>query len=105
MNLGKTAHAAICRRENEGGIDVARIELDGATLRRDRRVPTSKPPLDKTNRFHDIKVIWKALFSLLEFLEPPGEIKLPEIAIVTKSKVSFRQVGVKRERAIEGILS
>ena len=60
-----------------------------------------KPPLDKADRSDDINVIRKVLFSLLEFLEPPGEIALPPIAIVTKSKVSFRQVRVKRESMIE----
>ena len=57
--------------------------------------------MDKGDRIGDINVIRKALFSLLEFLEPPGEIALPVIAIITKSKVSFRQVGVKRESMIE----
>src|SRR5437867_1440637 len=63
-----------------------------------------KPPLDKGDRKDNINVIRKTLFSLLEFREPPGEIALPPIAIIAKSKVSFRQVRVERESTIEGIL-
>ena len=85
-------------------MDVARIELDDAAQRHDRLVPMPKPPLDKADRFDDINVIRKSLFSLLEFREPPGEIALPVIAIIAKSKVSFRQVRVERESTIGSIL-
>ena len=91
-------------RERVISIGVARIQLNDTTEPVDRLFPMSYPSLDKGDRIGDINVIRKALFSLLEFLEPPGEIKLPVIAIITKSKVSFRQVGVKRESMIGGIL-
>src|SRR6266852_8471743 len=63
-----------------------------------------KPSLDTGDRFDDINVIRKTLLRLLEFREPPGEIALPVKAIITKSKVSFRQVWIERERVIGGIL-
>ena len=83
---------------------MAWIELDGAAQPRNRLVPMSKPSLDQGDRFDDINVIWKTLFGLLKFRECPGIIALPVIAIITKSKVSFRQVRVKRESTIGGIL-
>src|SRR6266550_7098366 len=63
-----------------------------------------KPPLDPANRFDDVNVIWKTFFSLLKFRQPPGEIALPVIEVIAKSKVSFRQVRVECESAIGGIL-
>src|SRR6266481_778970 len=63
-----------------------------------------KPPLDEGDRKDYINVIRKTLFSLLEFRERPGEIALPEIAVIAKSKVSLGQVRIERERMIEGIL-
>ena len=83
-------------------VDVAR--LAGGAEPRDRLVPMPDPSLDKGNCIDDINVIRKTLFSLLEFRERPGEIALPEIAIVAKSKMSFRQIWVKRESMIGGIL-
>src|SRR5438270_9397900 len=91
-------------RESVISIDVARIKLDGAAQRHDRLFPMPKPSLDKGDRIGDINVIRKTLFSLLEFREPPGEIALPEIAVIAKSKVSLGQVRIERERTIEGIL-
>src|SRR5437879_2584477 len=64
-----------------------------------------KPPLDKGDRMDNISAIWEPLFGLLEFRQCPGEIALPVIAVITKCKVSFRQVWVECERVIEGILS
>src|SRR5438132_14431508 len=84
--------------------DVAKIALDDAAPPRNRLVPMPQPPFDKGDRFDHVNVIRKTLFSLLEFREPPGEIALPVIAIITKSKVSFRQVRVERESTIGSIL-
>src|SRR5713101_3280610 len=46
-SFGETAQALIRNREIDGGIDVARIELDGAAEAYDRLIPMRKPPLDK----------------------------------------------------------
>src|ERR1700676_1547096 len=61
------------------------------------------PPLDKSERSDDVNVIRKTLLGLLEFRQCPGEIALSVIAVITKSKMSFRQVWIERERAIKGI--
>jgi len=63
-----------------------------------------KPPLDKADRFDDVNVVRKRVLSLLEFRQRPGVIALPVIAIITKSKMSFRQVRIERESTIGGIL-
>src|SRR5260370_41597242 len=98
------AQGGVRKSENVISIDIARIELDGAAQRPDRLVPMSKPPVDDADRIGDINVIRQVLLGLLEFREPPDEIALPVIAIITKSKVSFRQVRVERESMIGGIL-
>src|SRR5438552_13420734 len=61
-------------------IYVARIELDGAAQRHDRLVPMPKPPLDKADRFDDVNVIRKTLFSLQEFRseEHTSELQSPD---------------------------
>ena len=73
-SFGKTAQLTISKREIVISIGVARIELNGAAQPRNRLVPMPKPSLDIGDRTGDINVIWKALFSLLEFRERPGEI-------------------------------
>src|SRR4029450_5413773 len=85
-------------------IDVARIELDDAALRHDRLVPMPKPPVDKADRFDDVNVIRKPLFSLLEFRWPPSEIALPVIGIRAKRKGRVRQVRIEPEVTIAAIL-
>src|SRR6266571_2337274 len=64
----------------------------------------SHSPLDQAGRRDDITVIRKTLLGLLEFRQCPGEIALRVIAVITKSKMSLRQVWVERESTIEGIL-
>src|SRR5439155_21913073 len=103
-NLRETAHDHAGSRENEGGIDVARIELDGVAQSCDRLVPMSKPSLDQGDRPDDINVIRQTLLVSLEFRQCPGEIALPVKAVITKSQMSFRQIWIKCERPINGIL-
>src|SRR5207302_11337400 len=81
----KTAHHHASSRENEGGIDVARIELDGVPQACNRLVPMSKPSLDQGDRLDDINVIRQTLLGSLEFRQCPAEIALPVKAVITKS--------------------
>src|SRR5207237_4999977 len=96
--------ALIRNRESDGGIGVARIELNSATQLGNRLVPMPNPPLDERDRYDDVNVIRKTLLSLLEFRHCPGEIALRVIAVITKSKMSLRQVWVDRESTIGSIL-
>src|SRR5438270_1411453 len=81
-----------------------RIELDRVPQARDRLVPMSKPSLDQGDRLDDISAIRKTLLGSLEFRQCPAEIALPVKAVIPKSKMSFRQIWIKCERAIECIL-
>src|SRR4029077_3939133 len=90
--------------ESIRGINIARIKLNGATQLGNRLVPTPKPPLDKGNRSDGVNVVRKTLLGLLKFRQRPGEIALPVIAVITKRKVSLRQVRIERESTIGGIL-
>src|SRR5207248_7481850 len=83
-----------CQREITGDINVARIKLNGATQLGNRLVPMPKPPLDQGSPSDDVKVVWKTLLGLLKFRQRPGEIVLPVIAVITKRKVSLRQVRI-----------
>ena len=63
-----------------------------------------QPSLDHADRSVDVSIIRKTLLSLLEFRQCRGEIALPVIAVITKSKMSLGEVWIQRERTIEGIL-
>src|SRR5438270_9786135 len=69
QSFGKTAQGPIRNRKSVISIGVARIEVDGAAPLRNRVVPMPNPALDKGDRFDNINVIGKILFSLLEFRE------------------------------------
>src|SRR5205809_666885 len=103
--FGETGHGPTCQREFTGGIDIARIKLNGATQLGNRLVPMRKAPLDQGNRSDDVNVVRKTLLGLLKFRQRPGEIVLPVIAVITERKVSLRQVRIERQSTIGGILS
>src|SRR4029450_4971868 len=85
-------------------MDVARIELNEATLVHNCLLPMPEPPLEISERFDNISAVRKTLFGLLEFHQRPGVIAQPVIAIIAKSKMNLWQVRIEREGAIEGIL-
>jgi len=64
-----------------------------------------QPSLDHADRSVDVSIIRKTLLSLLEFRQRRGEIALPVIAVITKSKMSLGEVWVQRERTIEASLA
>jgi len=71
-------------------MDVARIELNGATLIRNCLLPMPKPPLECSERFDNISAVRKTIFGLLEFRQRRSEIALSVIAVIAESKMSFR---------------
>src|SRR5438552_19035280 len=99
-SFGKAAHDDICNRENVGHFDVARIELNGATQARDCFVPMPQASLDHADRSVDVSIIRKTLLSLLEFRQCRGEIPLPVLAVITKSRMSLGEVWIQLENSI-----
>ena len=71
-------------------MNVTGVKLNCATELRNCFFPMSQPPLDSGDREGDIKIIRKSLFGSPEFLERPGEITPPVLAIIAKNKMRFR---------------